>query len=130
MNKTGSCLLLAFSRLKFLMKDSDLNIFSNLTTGHSTEETLSLLSSDKVRIERILSSGQASPPGFWYDQEEHEWVLVLRGFGMIEYQDGTQIMLAPGDHLHIPPHVRHRVSQTSRQEPTLWLAVLWSEQTP
>jgi cupin 2 domain-containing protein len=105
-----------------------MNLFANLATNLPAEEILPLLSSGPVRIERILSSGQSSPPGFWYDQEEHEWVLVLRGRGLVEYADGRTVALAPGDHLHIPPGVRHRVAQTSREEPTLWLAVFWREE--
>lgn len=105
-----------------------MNLFTNLPTNLTEEETLPLLSSGDLRIERIVSTGQSSPPGFWYDQEEHEWVLVLRGHGIVEYDDGEQIILNPGDYLHIPPHARHRVSQTSQEETTLWLAVFWREQ--
>lgn len=106
-----------------------MNLLENPPNGLGEEEILPLVTSGNVRIERIVSTGQASPPDFWYDQEEHEWVLVLRGRGVVEYEDGKQVTLAPGDHLHIPPHVRHRVRETSREEPTVWLAVFWSEQT-
>jgi len=105
-----------------------MNLFTNLPVNLTDEDILPLLSSENLRIERIVSTGQSSPPGFWYDQEEHEWVLVLRGHGVVEYEDGTQIPLTQGDHLHIPPHLKHRVSQTSREEPTVWLAVFWREQ--
>lgn len=105
-----------------------MNLFTNLPANLNEEEILSLFSSENVRIERIVSTGQASPPGFWYDQEEHEWVLVLRGEGIVEYEDGKQVTLTPGDHLHIPPHIRHRVCETSRVEQTVWLAVFWREQ--
>jgi len=105
-----------------------MNLFNNLPAKLTEEEIAPLLSSENVRIERIVSTGQSSPPGFWYDQEEHEWVLVLRGQGIIEYADGEMITLTPGDHLHIPPHVRHRVNQTSIEEPTVWLAVFWRDQ--
>lgn len=104
-----------------------MNLFADLPTSRAEEEILPLLASGNVRIERIVSTGQASPPGFWYDQEEHEWVLVLRGRGIIEYEDGEQISLAPGEHLHIPARVRHRVRETSREEPTIWLAVFWRD---
>ena len=104
-----------------------MNLFNPLPENVTEEEILPLLSSGEVRIERIVSTGQASPHGFWYDQEEHEWVLVLRGRGVIEYEDGKQVALEPGDHLHIPARVRHRVRETSREEATVWLAVFWRE---
>lgn len=102
-----------------------MNLFTNLPDSLTEEEILPLLTSGNIRIERIVSTGQASPPDFWYEQEEHEWVLVLRGHGVIEYEDGKQVALAAGDHLHIPARVRHRVRETSREEPTIWLAVFW-----
>jgi len=106
-----------------------MNLFANLPTKLPEEEIVPLLSSANMRIERIVSTGQTSPPGFWYDQEEHEWILVLRGRGVIEYEDGKMVSLAPGDPLHIPARVRHRVRETSREEPTVWLAVFWSDRT-
>ena len=105
-----------------------MNIFNNLPIDQSQEEITTLLSSGTLRIERIVSNGQCSPPDFWYDQEEHEWVLVLSGQGDIEYPDKKRITLSPGDHLHIPPRVRHRVCQTSQEVPTIWLAVFWPDQ--
>lgn len=105
-----------------------MNLFDDLPTSLKAEQILPLLASGSVRIERIVSTGQASPAGFWYDQEEHEWVVVLRGSGVVEFEDGKQITLNPGDHLHIPPHLRHRVLETSGEEPTVWLAVFWSDQ--
>jgi cupin 2 domain-containing protein len=105
-----------------------MNLFTDLPDNLTEEEILPLLASGGLRIERIVSTGQASPPGFWYDQEEHEWVLVLRGRGIIEYENGEQASLAAGDHLHIPARVRHRVRETSRREPTIWLAVFWRDQ--
>jgi len=105
-----------------------MNLFAQLPS-QLTEEVISpLLTAKNLRIERIVSTGQASPPDFWYDQTEHEWVLVLRGYGVVEYEHGELITLNPGDHLHIPPHVRHRVHETSTEEATIWLAVFWNEQ--
>ncbi|MFO7982134.1 MAG: cupin domain-containing protein [Desulfuromonadales bacterium] len=106
-----------------------MNLFADLNAGQTEEEVLSLLSCDNVRIERIVSTGQASAPGFWYDQPEHEWIVVLLGRGVIEYENGDQRVLAPGDHLHIPPRTRHRVRETSAAEPTVWLAFFWDDRT-
>ena len=76
------------------------------------------------RIERIVSSGQSSPPGFWYDQPHAEWVLVLRGEARIAFDDGVRVVtLKPGDFIDIAPHRRHRVEWTHPAEPTIWLAV-------
>ncbi|MDR0338323.1 MAG: GNAT family N-acetyltransferase, partial [Planctomycetaceae bacterium] len=79
---------------------------------------------EQVRIERIVSTGQASPPGFWYDQTEGEWVIVLRGEATLKFKDGTtKRRLTPGDYIYIPPHKKHRVSSTSEKQTTVWLAV-------
>jgi cupin 2 domain-containing protein len=88
------------------------------------EETTVLGVLPGARIERIVSTGQASPPGFWYDQDWAEWVVVLAGSArlLIEGEAEPRI-LAPGDYLEIPPHVRHRVEWTDGAESTIWLAV-------
>ena len=75
------------------------------------------------RIERIISSGQASPPDFWYDQEQDEWVAVLQGTGRLQWEDGSYTSLAPGDWLLISAHKKHRVDYTSQEPPCVWLAV-------
>jgi cupin 2 domain-containing protein len=83
-----------------------------------------LVSSDAVRIERIVSRGHASPPGFWYDQDTPEWVLLITGAARLLFADRAEpVRLGPGDHLHIPAHVRHRVEWTDPDQPTIWLAV-------
>ncbi|HEX9731621.1 MAG TPA: cupin domain-containing protein [Thermoanaerobaculia bacterium] len=83
-----------------------------------------LAAGDGVRVERIVSFGQASPPGFWYDQPWHEWVMVVAGrAGLQLEEDGKVLEMGPGDHVDIPAHRRHRVAWTSPDEPTVWLAV-------
>ncbi|MGC9957013.1 cupin domain-containing protein [Roseiarcus sp.] len=88
------------------------------------EETAVLAELPGARIERIVSTGQASPPGFWYDQDWTEWFVVLSGSAgvRIEGEEKPRI-LAPGGYLEIPPRVRHRVDWTDADEPTVWLAV-------
>jgi len=76
-----------------------------------------------VRIERIVSNGQASPPGFWYDSADDEWVLVISGSAEVEIDDGTVHALGAGDWLQLPAHCRHRVARTDAAQPTIWLAV-------
>jgi len=78
-----------------------------------------------IRIERIVSMGQASPEGFWYDQEENEWVCLLDGSAVLEYEDGKKEILNKGDYLFIPAHKKHRVKSTDTHMPTIWLAVFY-----
>lgn len=85
-----------------------------------------LLSTEGLRIERIVSQGQCSPESGWYDQDEHEWVLVLEGAGELVFEDGEVVRLGPGDYCNIPAHRRHRVSWTDPEQLTLWLAVFYT----
>ena len=82
-----------------------------------------LLQRPGIRMERILSTGQASPPGFWYDQAEDEWVAVLQGEGALQWEDGKVTELRSGDWLLIPAHQKHRVERTSVEPPCIWLAL-------
>ena len=100
------------------------NLFADLPRYLSEELTETLAMSPHVRIERIVSTGQASPNEFWYDQTEHEWVVVLQGEAVLEFENGSQRLLA-GDHVLIPPHQKHRVASTSDRESTIWLAVFY-----
>ncbi|MBI4304702.1 MAG: cupin domain-containing protein [Chloroflexi bacterium] len=100
------------------------NIFAGLPDARSGEVTDVLTESRNTRIERIVSRGQASAPGFWYDQEQHEWVVVLRGRARLRIErDETELLLRPGDYVNIPAHVRHRVEWTDPDQDTVWLAV-------
>ncbi len=100
------------------------NLFADLPADLPAELTHTLAAGPGVRVERIVSRGHASPPGFWYDQEEAEWVLVVRGAARIRFEDGS-VELRPGDHVTIPARRRHRVEWTAPDEPTVWLAVFF-----
>lgn len=102
------------------------NLLDELPDASAGEIVEILAAAPNTRIERITTRGQASEPGFWYDQEEDEWVTVLTGWGELEWADGRLERLAVGDHVHIRAHERHRVAATSPLEPTVWLAVFWS----
>jgi len=92
----------------------------------SEEFTEILDGAGAVRIERIVSRGQSSPEGFWYDQDEAEFVLLLRGSAGLRLAGREEILtLQPGDYLAIPAHVRHRVEWTDGAEETVWLAVFY-----
>ena len=80
------------------------------------------------RLERIHSCLAKSPQGFWYDQSESEWVLVLRGSARLQFEDEAFVRdLCAGDSLWIPPHRRHRVVATDPAPGTMWLALFWRE---
>lgn len=77
-----------------------------------------------LRLERIVSYGQASPEGFWYDQPEAEWVMVLMGAARLVIEGETvERELGPGDAVYLPAHCRHRVAWTDPGQPTVWLAL-------
>jgi cupin 2 domain-containing protein len=100
------------------------NLLSDLPDARAGEVTDALLAAPGLRIERIVSYGQASPPGFWYDQPEAEWVVLLAGAARLRFADEAQDRtLGPGDWLHIAAHRRHRVEWTDPATPTVWLAV-------
>ena len=91
------------------------------------EELFSVLAENgPVKIERIVSNGHASPEGFWYDQEQNEWVLLVSGSAVLTVGD-EQVELNVGDHLLIPAHQRHRVESTSATEKTIWIAVFYED---
>ena len=102
------------------------NLFAELPCNLPEELIEKLVDAPGIRIERIVSTGHASPPGFWYDQTESEWVVVLHGEAILAFEDETRI-LKPGDYVLIPPHRKHRVNSTSLTEPTVWLAVFSGE---
>lgn len=102
------------------------NLFSDLPTDFSEELTEVLASGKDVCIERIVSTGQASPPGFWYDQETVEWVVVLKGEARLLFEGEPEpLHMTAGDFVNIPAHRRHRVEWTTPNEPTVWLAVFY-----
>jgi len=100
------------------------NIFDDLTANLPNELITTLVEADNVRIERIVSHGHSTPAEFWYDQNQSEWVIVLRGAACLRFEDETVEMRA-GDFLNIPAHRRHQVSWTTSDELTIWLAVFY-----
>jgi cupin 2 domain-containing protein len=100
------------------------NLFDGVPLSAEEEIFTQLVTVPGLRIERIVSTGQASPEGSWFDQEWNEWVIVLAGQAELVFEDETEALrLAPGDHLLIPAHRRHRVLWTDPMQPTVWLAV-------
>ncbi|MFO0791609.1 MAG: cupin domain-containing protein [Pirellulales bacterium] len=100
------------------------NVFFEIPRATPQEITDILTASEHVRIERIVSLGHASPPGFWYDQMQNEWVVLFQGAAQLRFEDRL-VDLTPGDHVSIPAHTKHRVEWTAPNEPTIWLAVFY-----
>ncbi|WP_176158948.1 cupin domain-containing protein [Burkholderia multivorans] len=100
------------------------NLFDIERTPGDGERFDTLLAGSNVTIERIVSAGHASPPGFWYDDPRAEWVVLLSGAAVLEFEhDAARHALHAGDHLLIDAHCRHRVAWTDPSVPTVWLAV-------
>jgi cupin 2 domain-containing protein len=102
----------------------DKNLFDSLPTSIPDELIQVIAGNHHVRIERIVSHGHASPEGFWYDQDENEWVIVVKGAARLRFDDRL-VELKTGDFVDIPAHKRHRVEWTTPDEPTIWLAVFF-----
>jgi len=104
------------------------NLFSRIPPRLSEEIFETLLETSGFRLERIISEGQATPPGQWYDQDTREWVVLLRGSAGLRFEnEGELRVLRPGDYVHIEAHERHRVEWTDPQEKTIWLAIHYRE---
>jgi len=101
------------------------NIFSDIPANLPNEIFDDLITTDQLRIERIVSKGQTSPDTGWYKQSENEWLIVLSGYGVIEFINGVKTTLKRGDYLNINAHKKHRVIETSADEATVWLAIFY-----
>lgn len=99
------------------------NLFEELPSTGGGEVFEELLRAGGCRVLRIVSRGHTSPAAGWYDQDEGEWVALLRGAAVLSFADGGVLQLRPGDYLYLPPHTLHRVSWTDPQQDTVWLAV-------
>lgn len=102
-----------------------LNLFSTIPDSLPEEVFEDIVSTDTIRIERILSHGHSSPDVGWYDQSENEWVIVLKGQGIIEFENGTTSILNEGDFINIKAGVKHKVQSTAADTVTVWLAVFY-----
>ncbi|KIH78157.1 homogentisate 1,2-dioxygenase [Geoalkalibacter ferrihydriticus] len=102
------------------------NLFQAIPAQLPDELLQTLAGNDQVRIERIVSRGHSSPKGFWYDQPQDEFVLLVQGEAALEFQDpGESVRLVQGDWLVIPAHRKHRVAWTSPHQDSIWLAVFF-----
>lgn len=102
------------------------NINENIPFSVPEEIVDELIDSDNIRIHRIVSKGQSSPSDFWYDQDDSEWVIVIKGRAKLKFMDGDDLVeLKEGDYLNIPPHKKHRVEWTDPESETIWVAVFY-----
>jgi cupin 2 domain-containing protein len=101
------------------------SLASGLPSQPTAEETVdTLYERPGLRIERIVSTGQATPDGEWYDQDSDEWVLVVKGRARVRIDgEAEDRELGEGDFVFLPAHCRHRVAWTQREPPTVWLAI-------
>lgn len=102
------------------------NLFTGLPANLPDELLTTLLKGANFRIERIVSHGHTSPEEFWYDQNENEWVIVLKGAATLRFEDSV-VEMKPGDFVNIPAHRKHRVEWTTPDELTIWLAVFYKD---
>ncbi len=102
------------------------NIFNDIPTNLPEELFTVLVENKNVRIDRIVSEGHRTPAGEWYDQLQNEWVIVLQGEAVIEYENTEQLNLKAGDFLLIPAGTVHRVVWTTAAQQTIWLAIHWN----
>lgn len=104
------------------------NIFASLPMQKLPEELIEVLLANAgtgVKIERIVSQGHASVDNHWYDQDQHEWVMLLQGEAVLLIEQRGEIRLGPGDYVNIPAQVRHRVVWTHPDKQCVWLAVFY-----
>jgi cupin 2 domain-containing protein len=102
------------------------NILRHLPASLPNELFETLARGQDMRIERIVSQGHCSPPGFWYDQDEDEWVLLISGAATLRFEEGDRTLhLTAGSYANIRAHEKHRVEWTSEEGNTVWLAVFY-----
>ena len=99
------------------------NLLKNIPQKLPDERFETLVTTDNIHIEKIISKGHTSPKEGWYDQDQNEWVLVLKGAARLAFEDGNEVNMGPGDSLEIPAHVKHKVVWTDPEEETVWVAV-------
>jgi cupin 2 domain-containing protein len=103
-----------------------INLFDQLPDNLPQELITTLVEARHIRIERIVSHGHASAENFWYDQPQHEFVVLLKGEARLQFEDAT-IELRPGSFINIAAHRRHRVAWTTPDEVTIWLAIHYTD---
>lgn len=99
------------------------NIFENLPARLSEEYFENLVENENFKLEKIVSEGNSTPQGQWYDQETNEFVILIKGRAKLVFEEDEPVILNSGDYLIIPKYKKHRVEWTSENEKTFWLAL-------
>ncbi len=100
------------------------NIHTNIPASIPDELFQDILNTPHFKLERIVSNAHATPPGEWYDQDWHEWVILLSGSAGLRIEGDADVQaLEPGDYVYLPAHQRHRVEWTDDTVKTIWLAL-------
>ena len=99
------------------------NIFEQIPENLDEEAFDTLVQSNHLNIERIVSRGHSSPESGWYNQEQNEWVIVLKGEATIAFENEPPVNLKEGGYLEITAHKKHKVIKTHKDKETIWLAV-------
>lgn len=99
------------------------NIFEHIPRQLEQELFDNLLETPGLRVERIVSKGHQSPASGWYDQDSHEWVILVQGAAVLGFENQPSRHLVRGDFVNIPAHTRHRVEWTDPEQDTIWLAI-------
>ncbi|MBC7986340.1 MAG: cupin domain-containing protein [Sphingomonadaceae bacterium] len=94
-----------------------------LPAAKRKEAFTELLARPGIRLERIVSRGQATPEDAPMVQDHDEWVVLLQGAAGIRVEDSSEVSLNPGDWLLIERRLRHWVTWTASDRPTVWLAL-------
>lgn len=100
-----------------------MNIFNAIPDDLSAEVFENIVENKNIKIERIISKGHSSPDSGWYDQEQNEWVMILKGKAILSFDNKSSVTLEEGDYVTIPAHQKHKVTWTSPDTETIWLAV-------
>lgn len=100
------------------------NIFEKIIVDKTEEFFFEIFKNETIKIEKIVSNGQTSPENFWYEQEKSEFILLLEGFAILEFEN-REVELKKGDCINIKAKQKHRVKFTSLNEPTIWFAVFY-----
>lgn len=109
------------------MNETPVNIFDDIPLSLPEELFQTILAGSSFKMERIVSDGHVTPEEGWYDQDWHEWVMLVRGSAELLFEEDRSVILMPGDHLVIPAHTKHRVLRTDSAQKTIWLVVHYHE---
>ena len=105
------------------------NIYSDIPDNLTHEVFEEILRNDSLKLECIISKGHETPKDQWYDQDKDEWVILLKGSaGLVIEGEGEIVVLKPGDYVHLPAHLKHRVEWTDPEQETIWVALTYQKQ--